>query len=424
MDDAKRYRCLKPLEHVKLRPGMYVGSTAPSMSERWVIDHSDGQFKSRRVDKEMVPALLKIFDEVVSNAGDAAQRDENVTTITIGAVVLEQKLTFSVRNDGRGVPTDLDETMKIPVAQMIVGELLAGENFGDDREKVVGQNGLGGKLANIFSTSFKASTRHAPTGNVWNGEWKDGMELVSSKVKTGTPGKAGFFDVFFVPNQELTVGATDDDAMAVYLRRALDLAVTVRPGVSVTFNGIKLCTEKKPLEFKKYATILLGAGAVVRESNGWCVAIAPSASPVSIGLINGVSSHGRHIVHAEGELYGAIIKAVASKRNSKGLKLTVPSLRAHASLLVVANVNAPTFTSQTKERCDGWSKQGTTLWETDEKFVEKIIKTEIVTNAVDAVQASTTKKLAKATDGSKKRNVDVPKLRDASEAGRGAGAPL
>ena len=55
-------------------------------------------------------------------------------------------------------------------------------------------------------------------------------------------------------------------------------------------------------------------------------------------------------------LYSALSAAAAAKKASKDVQLSAASLRAHAALLVVTTVNAPTFTSQTKERCDGWAR--------------------------------------------------------------------
>ena len=231
-----KYRCLDPVQHVKTRPGMYMGSVESSTSEHWVADIGEESVSVRRTHVTLVPALRKLFDEAVSNAGDASIKDGTVKRIDVSATVVDARMCFSVRNDGAGIPTAvLSDEHRMPVPEAVFGHLHSGENLGDGERLVAGQNGLGIKLCNIFSSIFKASTRHAETGSVWAGEWRDGMRLVSSVVKPGKP-KAGFVDVLFVPDEQLALGATHADAVALFARRVLDLALTVRPGTQL-FNS-------------------------------------------------------------------------------------------------------------------------------------------------------------------------------------------
>ena len=59
-------------EHVLLRPGMYVGSTEVDACSAWVVDPEAQRMRHRALN--YVPALLKIFDEVLMNAVDHATR--------------------------------------------------------------------------------------------------------------------------------------------------------------------------------------------------------------------------------------------------------------------------------------------------------------------------------------------------------------
>ena len=418
-DRIRKYRKLSPIEHVKTRPGMYVGSKEAVSAEHWVADVSDEAIVVRRASVRMSPALRKLYDEVVTNAGDAAIKDKTVRSISIKAEVVDGQLCISVRNDGAGIPTAKHPEHGVPVPELIFGHLLSGTNFEDTDRTGAGQNGLGVKLCNIFSSSFTATVRDESTGIVWIGEWRDGMTLVSSVVKPAkaNASKKGFVDVLFRPDKDLTDGATHADAVALFARRALDLALCVPPGVKVTFNDVDICNSSKKMKFKRYAELFLGPDVFIDESDGWSVAAAHAVEPFSVGIVNGVAAVGNHVTHASTKIFDAVAAAGAKKRSAGGVSLGAASLKAHTALLVVATVNAPTFSSQTKERCDGWSRAGTTLWKPSDKFVNNIVGSKIFSDALDAEKEKTRKKVAKATDGTRTRSVDVPKLRDATDAG-------
>lgn len=65
---------------------------------------------------------------------------------------------------------------KMYVPTMIFGHLLTGSNFDDTVKKVTGgRNGLGAKLANIFSTEFTVETLDSERGKLFKQTWKDNL---------------------------------------------------------------------------------------------------------------------------------------------------------------------------------------------------------------------------------------------------------
>jgi DNA topoisomerase-2 len=76
-----QYQKKTPLEHVLLRPDSYVGSVLAETKEMWVYDEAT----NRIVEKEIVfvPALYKIFDEILVNAADNFSRDRRMNRIDI-----------------------------------------------------------------------------------------------------------------------------------------------------------------------------------------------------------------------------------------------------------------------------------------------------------------------------------------------------
>lgn len=76
------YQRKTPVEHVLLRPDSYVGSTQRTTQELWVLERTPGghvahhhhQPKVLPRECRYVPALYKVFDEILVNAADNKQR--------------------------------------------------------------------------------------------------------------------------------------------------------------------------------------------------------------------------------------------------------------------------------------------------------------------------------------------------------------
>lgn len=77
-----------------------------------------------------------------------------------------------------GIPVTIHAGEKKYVPEMIFGELLTGSSFDDTETKVTGgRNGLGAKLANIFSTKFQIRTSSSEYGKSFSQEFSKNMVL-------------------------------------------------------------------------------------------------------------------------------------------------------------------------------------------------------------------------------------------------------
>uniref|UniRef100_A0A0N4VCX0 DNA topoisomerase (ATP-hydrolyzing) n=1 Tax=Enterobius vermicularis TaxID=51028 RepID=A0A0N4VCX0_ENTVE len=79
---AAKYRKVSPIEHVLLRSDSYVGSNSLTDEQVSFLYDSRDQ-KIRRESIRYVPALLKIFDEILVNAADNKQRDSNMKHLSV-----------------------------------------------------------------------------------------------------------------------------------------------------------------------------------------------------------------------------------------------------------------------------------------------------------------------------------------------------
>ena len=75
------YKKVDSLEHVLLRPDMYVGSIESSKEKMWVFDSETTKFVQKEI--EFIPALYKIYDEILVNAADNKVRDPNQNMVKV-----------------------------------------------------------------------------------------------------------------------------------------------------------------------------------------------------------------------------------------------------------------------------------------------------------------------------------------------------
>ena len=179
LDVSQKYQKKSHLQHIKERPDTYIGSCEARTEYMWVMD--DVRMVQREV--SYVPGFLKIFDEILVNAADNKRRDSSMKSIR---VTINQDV-ISVENDGQGIPIVMHETEKMWVPQMVFGELLSGDNYVDDDERVLGgRNGYGAKLANIFSTTFCVETIDSKAVQRYTQTWRNNMSTVEKPSLTSS----------------------------------------------------------------------------------------------------------------------------------------------------------------------------------------------------------------------------------------------
>jgi hypothetical protein len=160
----EQYSKKTPLEHVLLRPGMYVGPVERLPPNHcWVLDPLPKPYdfskelsevsaetppaipSFRMTSKEygLVPALIKIFDEILVNASDNRLRNPKTCTVLdvrIDPGSPDRKPQIRLYNNGKGIPIQVhaEENMYLP--EMLFGHLLTGSNFDDDEKRLTGKH--------------------------------------------------------------------------------------------------------------------------------------------------------------------------------------------------------------------------------------------------------------------------------------------
>jgi DNA topoisomerase-2 len=146
-----KYQKKTQLEHILTRPDTYVGDIKLQTEKLYI--HEEGKIVKKEI--QYVPALYKIFDEIIVNSSDNTKNDKLCKNIKISISADE----ISVYNDGTGIDVEIHKEYEIYVPELIFGHLLTSTNYDDTEKRVTGgRNGYGAKLTNIFSTFFSIET--------------------------------------------------------------------------------------------------------------------------------------------------------------------------------------------------------------------------------------------------------------------------
>ncbi|KRE43128.1 DNA topoisomerase IV subunit B [Knoellia sp. Soil729] len=168
--DASAIQVLEGLEAVRKRPGMYIGSTG----ER---------------------GLHHLVWEIVDNAVDeslAGHADTiDVTLLADGGV--------QVRDNGRGIPTGMNEAYGVSTVELVLTQLHAGGKFGGGGYKVSGGlHGVGSSVVNALATRLIAEVRQL--GHVWRIEFDHG-ERIAPLEQVGESDEHGTTITFWADDQ-------------------------------------------------------------------------------------------------------------------------------------------------------------------------------------------------------------------------------
>ncbi len=171
---AKDITVLEGLEPVRLRPGMYIGSTG-------------------------LRGLHQLVHELLDNAVDEALAGRNDRL----EVTLHPDHSVTVQDWGSGIPVDLMKDQGLPALTVVLTKLHAGGKFGGDGYKVSGGlHGVGVSVVNALSERLVAEVRR--DGNVYRQEFERGeptgpMETVRAMEKDEPTGTT----IWYMPDSEI-----------------------------------------------------------------------------------------------------------------------------------------------------------------------------------------------------------------------------
>ena len=159
--DASKLSSLKGLEAVRKKPGMYIGGT----DER-ALHHCVSEVLDNSVDEHLAGHCSKI----------------EVTIHVDGSI--------SIRDDGRGIPVDINKDSGLPGVELVLTTLHSGGKYGQGGYKFSGgTHGVGAKCVNAVSEWFEVEVSR--NEQVYHMEFERGkttkkLDVIGKSKKTGT----------------------------------------------------------------------------------------------------------------------------------------------------------------------------------------------------------------------------------------------
>ncbi len=168
---AKDITVLEGLEPVRLRPGMYIGSTGPRGLHHLVFEVVDNS-----------------VDEALAGRADLVE------------ITLHPDNSVTVSDNGSGIPVDVMPDQGLPALEVVLTKLHAGGKFGGEGYKVSGGlHGVGVSVVNALSEWLVAEVKR--DGKIWRQEFNRGepvakLKSIGKTEETGTT-------ISFLPDAEV-----------------------------------------------------------------------------------------------------------------------------------------------------------------------------------------------------------------------------
>lgn len=398
-----KYKAMSDIEHVLFRPGMYVGSTKKELQNGYLYNINKESFEE--VEYHVVPAMLKVVDEIISNSCDEFRRKDNLGLTRLSVEVSSTGGFIKVADNG-GIAVVRHKEADCWLPEFIFGRLRTSSNYDDEEDRAgVGTNGVGSSIANIFSSKFIIET--ADGKKRWRRSWSDNMSVLNDDLEVVKCDKKDHFTVttMYIDFKQFNNNKLDREFARIVLTRCINAAVANK-GLIVSYKDD--CYTKEPVEFsfdslsdyiKLYSDVMDGVddNMLIAYSDPEKSLILVPNKTINVGFVNGaICSNGTHI-RAIRNLFNEELIGFLKKKH----KIDVSNRNCDNgySLFCEVTVSNPQYDSQTKDTLTTpvtkFFKDETKSFIVPPSVIKSITGSEIVQNVLDWYRQKSTAEDAK-----------------------------
>jgi DNA gyrase/topoisomerase IV subunit B len=413
-DEIKK---LSPYQHVRLRTTVYYGST--TLHTQPVLDFT--QEKACVKEYSWVPAVFTSAREVWDNALDEVVAHGHGTKIDI--TFDPDTMTFSVEDDGRGIPIDWDEDHKMHKVTLALSELMSGRNF-DERTNTAGMNGIGASGVNYCSEFFNVDIHR--DGKRFQQNFTEGNPMFGDSLQIGEPkitskqGKTGTKITFKLSTSVFKVLTLS----AEFLRSRIVEIACANPMIKFKFNGELIKARKGSHSlFAGYEPIVINMDLVDKQFASEFILVPnfTDSADMSHSLVNNIPvfNGGTQIDSFKKYFVSNLLNNLTRESKRRGLTPNRSDVMETLLIYNVTNMLKPDFDSQSKTRLINEEVEAyirTAL--DDEKLYKKILRDN--KSWIDQIYARCAARTQKKDDADtaklarKVLRTKVPKLMDAT----------
>ena len=235
---ADAYDQLGELDHLLQRPDMFIGSIAAD-EEHETMFYDIENSKIKKDNLQYPEGLKHLFLEILGNAADnvVKSRKNSIDPVRIEVTMTDTGVT--VKNFGMNIPVIKKDGVYIP--HMIFGILRTSSNYKDDDERVlIGKNGYGAKLTNVFSREFSIECADPTNGLKYKQSWSNNMkDHDKESVSTYLKSSKGYTQIEYQPDfKHFGVKKFKKMDYEMYAAHCAEVAFTCQ--IPVIFNGSKI----------------------------------------------------------------------------------------------------------------------------------------------------------------------------------------
>ncbi len=338
---ADSIQALEGMEHVRMRPSMYIGDVGAR-------------------------GLHHLVYEVVDNSIDEALAGHCDTI----SVIINEDNSITTEDNGRGIPVGMHKKEGISALEVVMTKIGAGGKFDKDSYKVSGGlHGVGVSCVNALSEQLTATVYRE--GKVWEQVYERGKPLTAVKQK-GTSDKKGT-TVTFKPDPEIfqQITSYNYDTLAQRMRELSFL----NKGISINLTDRRTKDDKGDFINEKFFSndglkefirfldsnrepIIQNVISMEGEKNGIPVEVAmiynTSFNENLHSYVNNINTHegGTHLSGFRRGLTGTLKKYADSSGLLDKLKFEISGddFREGLTAIVSVKVGEPQFEGQTKTK--------------------------------------------------------------------------